>query len=914
MLVGRDAERQMLDRLLQQARGGQGGVLVLRGEPGIGKTTLLEYAASDADAMLLLRASGFESETGMAFAGLYSLLRPLTGQLDTLPRQQAEALRAALGLDGGRGETAPERLAIAAGTHSLLTTAAGTQPLLLLVDDTHWLDQATMHALAFALRRLAADPIACVLTAQPGDDVVLAGLRTHNLAGLDAMDAALLIEDVAGTSPGRGVGARLCAETGGNPLALHELAVGLPAEQLHGPGKSATGHLPLDPGAEVRQRYGDRLGTLEPALRITLLVAAAAGRCDAQAVLAAAVRAGGSASLADAEDERLVRLTSGSVEFVHPLVRLVAYHSATPSQRRAAHRALADVLAGVDDERAALHLAHAAAGPDQLAAAALDRAAALAAGRGAPLEAAAAWERAAELSEPGDARTERLLRAAEAALHGGDLDHAERLAAGPAPGLPPARKAGLLAVHGRVDLLRGRMDAAHRMLREAAELVAEDDPELAAELLLESFDAAVEAALVDEAGTVAELLGQQGSAGGFRARLAVGQLAWLRGDPAEGMRLMKQSMALLANDPPLGVKADLNMAAARAWASVGEPAQGRHYAERAVDLVRSQGALGVLPRALADASWMHSQTGNWAPALAQGCEALELARATGQRYLACDLLVTISSIEAAQGRETDCRAHADEAAGLAVELGLPLYRLLGQRQLALLDFGAGRLDEAIGRYEQASKLAADIGVQHPYHSPLPDLIEAYAQAGKHDRARDLLPEFLALVPGEDNPLPASRAERCRGIVADTDFDSHFQHAIGLQEHADAAFQLGRTHLCYGERLRRARRRRDARTQLRAAIEIFDRLDARPWANRARAELRATGETIATGEAPRQLTPQELQIAMMVTEGRTNAEVGRALFLSTRTVEFHLSRAFRKLGVSSRTELTRQLAGAAAKAG
>jgi DNA-binding CsgD family transcriptional regulator len=309
---------------------------------------------------------------------------------------------------------------------------------------------------------------------------------------------------------------------------------------------------------------------------------------------------------------------------------------------------------------------------------------------------------------------------------------------------------------------------------------------------------------------------------------------------------------------------------------------------------------------------MDSQTGNWPSALAHGCEALDMARASGQRLLACDVLVTISTIEAAQGREADCRAHAEEAAGLAVELGLPLYRLVLQRQLALLEFGLGRLEEAIGRLEQTKKLAADLDVHHPYYSPLPDLIEAYAQSGKPDRARDLLPEFLALVPGEDNPLPAGRAARCRGIVAEAEFDSHFRHAIELQGQSDAAFQLGRTYLCYGERLRRARRRRDARTQLRAAIEIFERLDARPWAERAWAELRATGETLATGQAPQQLTPQELQIANLVADGRTNAEVGRALFLSTRTVEFHLSRAFRKLGVTTRTELTRQLTAAEAR--
>jgi len=231
-----------------------------------------------------------------------------------------------------------------------------------------------------------------------------------------------------------------------------------------------------------------------------------------------------------------------------------------------------------------------------------------------------------------------------------------------------------------------------------------------------------------------------------------------------------------------------------------------------------------------------------------------------------------------------------------------------QCHLALLEFGHGRLDEAIARYEQVRRLTADWGVRHPWFSPLPDLIEAYARAGDLERARALLPEFQAQLPGEDNPFEAGRAQRLRGILTEGDFDAHFLRGITLHQQCHTPFEQARTHLCYGERLRRARRRRDARAQLRAAIEIFDRLDVAPWAERARAELRAAGESVTDpGPLHQRLTPQEMQIALLVSEGRTNAEVGRAVFLSTRTVEFHLSRAYRKLGVATRTELTRQLA-------
>jgi len=268
----------------------------------------------------------------------------------------------------------------------------------------------------------------------------------------------------------------------------------------------------------------------------------------------------------------------------------------------------------------------------------------------------------------------------------------------------------------------------------------------------------------------------------------------------------------------------------------------------------------------------------------------------------------MTSIEAAQGRDTECLAHAREADRLASELGLRMRQLRLRCHRALLEFGHGRLDEAIARYEHVRRLAADWGVHHPWFSPLPDLIEAYARAGDLGQARALLPEFQAQLPGEDNLLEAGRAQRLRGILSEGDFDVHFLRGITLHEQCHAPFEQARTHLCYGERLRRARRRRDARAQLRAAIEIFGALEAVPWAERARVELRAAGESVTDpGPLHQRLTPQEMQIALLVSEGRTNAEVGRAVFLSTRTVEFHLSRAYRKLGVATRTELTRQLA-------
>jgi DNA-binding NarL/FixJ family response regulator len=914
MLAGRETEQRQIDQLLQQAAAGRSGVLVLRGDPGIGKTALAEYAAGRAGPMRILRATGIEAETELGFAGLYSLLHPVADYLTALPERQAAALRRALGLghDGPGQDGASDRLAVATGTHGLLTTAAEDRALLVLVDDLHWLDAASQDALTFALRRLGSDSIACLMTLRSGT-AVPAGLPCREVAGLSRAATEHLVGAVAGIRPSHDVASRLHAETGGNPLALVELSTVLTAGQL---GGADLPEAPLEPGAAIRQRFAARLDQLGSAARTTLLVAAAAGRCQVAEVNAAAARLGrdGSDALGEAEAAGLIRLTSGGIEFSHPLMRSVAYHAAAPAQRRDAHRALAEGLAARDAERAAWHLAAAATGPDDVAAAALAAAAGLAAGKGAPLEAAAAWERAAELSGTAQARSVRLAEAAEAALNGGDLDRTRRLTQTVPAAEHRLTRARILAVRGHLALLTGQMVLAQRELAESADLAGEAEPLLAVELFDQAVSAALEAGLYDEASRAAErmarLAERSDETARFLADLAYGGLAWLRGEAEHGMSLIRRAVSRLEANPVLAARPERQLDLASAWCDAGRPDRAWLCSNRAVELARSEGAAGRLPRALAWAAWLDGEGGRWSRALAYGSQALDLAQATGQAYLACYAQATLATVEAAQGREDDCLRHAHDAEKLAGELGLRKLEVQARRALALLDLGRGRLEEAITRYEGVRRLAADSGIAHPYYSPIPELIEAYARVGAMDQARALLPEFLAHVPGQANPQSAARAARCRGIAAADDFDAYFLEAIALHERGDVVFQHARTHLAYGERLRRAQRRRDARVQLRAAAEIFDRLDARPWAERARAELRASGETVASpGQGGKQLTPQELQIALLVSEGRTNAEVGRAVFLSTRTVEFHLSRTYRKLGVASRTELARRLASA-----
>jgi DNA-binding CsgD family transcriptional regulator/tetratricopeptide (TPR) repeat protein len=472
----------------------------------------------------------------------------------------------------------------------------------------------------------------------------------------------------------------------------------------------------------------------------------------------------------------------------------------------------------------------------------------------------------------------------------------------------------MLAVQGSLDLLAGRMTAAQQTLQEAADLSVDTDPRRAVELLARSVTAGVEGGLFGDASRAAErmagLAGQSDQAARFLADLAYGGLAWRRGDAEQGMRLISRAAYSLEADPVLASAPERQLDVASAWCSAGYLDRAQPYADRAVELARSEGAVGRLPDALQWAAGMAKETGRWAQALAHGSQALDLALASGQTFLACNALVILAEVEAPQGRDEDCRQHARQADRLTGEAGLRLLQVRARLMPALLELGHGRLEEAITHYEAVRKLAAGWGIGHGFYSPIPHLIEAYARAGALDRARALLPEYLAQVPGDANPAAAAAAARCRGIVAAGDFDGHFLKALRLYEQCGVVFHQARTNLVYGERLRRARRRRDARVQLRAAAEIFDRLDARPWAERARAELRASGETMTSADSGgEQLTPQELQIALLVSQGHTNAEVGQAVFLSTRTVEFHLSRAYRKLGVASRTELTRRLASA-----
>jgi DNA-binding CsgD family transcriptional regulator len=906
VLVGRDAERARIDRLLAAAAGGRSDALVLRGEPGIGKSALLDDAAARADGFAVVRALGVESEAELDFSGLLDVCRPLLAHLDELPAHQAEALRGALGL-------APtphgDRFTIGAATLDLLAAAGEERPLLVLVDDAHWLDRASADALLFAARRLDADAVALLFAVRDPDVRALdaPGLESLPLAGLGVEAAGLLLRGAA-PAIDPAVADRLVAATGGNPLALLELPHVLTPGQLA--GREALGE-PLPAAAGVERAYARRLADLPDETRRALLVAAVATSSERDAVASALAAAGlEPAALEPAEDAALVRLDDGHVRFVHPLVRAAVHQAAAPSERRAAHRAAAEAHGG---ERRAWHLAAAALGPDETVAAALEEAGRQAIERTGFAAGAAALERAAQLTPDGGLRDRRLFEAARAAWQAGSAERARELLAGPlAEGGEPTAHAQAVHLRSHIELLSGAPATAASALLEAA---AHVDGQPALGLLVEASEVALYRGDVGAGLAAAKraraLAPEDESAGDVLVEIALGEALLFAGRLAEGAPRLERAFALVERTDELRRDPRVLAHAAIALGWLDRPLEGRETAARAVAIARERGAVGLLPYALEGQAWHESRLGLWPGGYALALEALALARETGQENMVAHGLEHLAVIDSGRGHEEECRRSGGEAVERAERAGLHPLRLRAECALGRLDLSLGRLDAAIERLERARADVAGLGIHDCGAAPWPDLIEALVRAGERDRAAEVLAE-LAATRLEATPIWGRAAAFGGGalLAADDAFDDAFANAVSLHEWIGDRLAAARARLCWGERLRRAGRRADAREQLRASLAAFEELGARAWADRAGAELRATGETIRRRVAwdDRELTPQELQIAAHVAEGRTNREVGAALFLSHKTVESHLARVYRKLGIHSRAELIRLFAG------
>ncbi|WP_019632976.1 helix-turn-helix transcriptional regulator [Actinomadura atramentaria] len=876
MLYGRDEERRRITELVAAARAGRSGVLVLRGEAGIGKTALLDAAVEPG--LRVLRATGVEAESGLAFAGLNQLLWPIRERLDALlPDPQAGVLRGVLGL----GPVLPtDRFACGLGLLTLLAELAAAEPVLVLVDDAHWLDQATAETLLFAARRLAAEGVALLVAARDGagpdaptpggrPGFPATGLPELAVGRLDDAAADRLLAERGLPSARR---ASVIAQSAGNPLALIEFgAAGRDLPDAHAPG----GPGPLPVADRVLAGYRQRIAALPDATRLILLLAAAEGRGYMPALLPAAVGFGTSlADLGPAEEAGLVTVADTLIVFRHPLIRAAAYHGATADQRLAAHRALA--AAAETPDCAVRHRSAAALVPEESVAAALVAAAERASARGGLGTAAALYRRAAELTPVVADRALRLASAAELDLLSGHTAEADEQAAGAESLAPvPAVRARLARVRAAVEYERGDPRAAARMLVERGRDA--EDPGLLRAAALYGWTAGA----ADAVRAAADLAPDDRLVTGF-ARLA-------DGDYAAGAPALAAAVAAAGAAPPGSAE---RAAAVEAALAIGADDAAADLAAEEIAHHRRHGLVGALPALLHAQARVQLDRGLPGDAAASVAEAAALARDTGAARRAGRLDGTLARLAAIEGDADRVRAALDAVPGGA----------FASAALALLDLGAGRPEEALrrlgpvvrGRRRHAGGLIPSVA----------DLVEAAVRAGTPDEARADATRLRAWADATGQPWALALAARCAALLDDA--EEPFRRAAALHTRATRPFERARTELLYGEWLRRHRRRADARVPLRSALETFERLRATPWADRTRGELRAAGDPgaspVVNGDVLDRLTPQERQVVRLAAAGTSSREIAAQLFLSPRTVEYHLYKAYPKLGVSSRREL------------
>jgi DNA-binding CsgD family transcriptional regulator len=900
MLVGRRAETAAIDRLLAAAREGRSGVLVLRGEPGIGKSALLDEARERAADMVVLSARGVESESELAFAALHQLVRPALGRIDGIPPPQAAALRSALGFETGAGQ---QSFLVFAACLSLLSELADDRPVLCLVDDAHWLDAASTDAFRFVARRLDAEGIVALFAAREGDvrSFEAPELPSLVLEGLDAADAAELLARGSAFEAAPAVRDRLVERAAGNALALLEVPAALSERQLAGV-EPLPDALPLT--HELEAVFLERVRRLPEATQTLLLVAAADDSESAALVLRAAEQLGATAdALAAAEAADLVSVDGLRIDFRHSLVRSAIYAGAPFGERRAAHRALADALADDDEhaDRRAWHLAAAALEYDETVVRALEEAAHRAEERSGHVAAAKALERAAELTADPRERGRLLVGAARAASVAGADDFA-MLVANRAAFLVEDRslRAAIARARGLAEVRRGRPVNAPPLLTDAAREVAGDDPGAALDILCDAYSAASEGADFEALRAVCELAESippppGDAAAAFAADLLNGHRAMMDGDWPTAAALFERALVFGASS---GDERAILFAAVAAW-RLGDDGRAAALYARGVALARDRGALGALANIQSVRATTLLLAQRFDEAMLAATESLSLTREVGAENLVVSPLSVLGAVAAVRGDEREAERLSTESLTLANSRGMLLRAALGSYGLGLLDLGRARWGEAYDRLDMP---------QNPFLATMtaPDRIEAAVKSEHVDEARALLARYERWATNSGAAPAQPRLASCRALLAEGDeATEHFEEAMRLGGDA-RPFDLGRICLLYGEHLRRERRRGDARAPLRTAIEVFDRLRAVPWLERASVELRATGETARKRDPSTiaDLTPQELQIATLVSEGASNREIAAQLYLSPRTVEYHLRKVFTKLGITSRGELIR----------
>jgi DNA-binding CsgD family transcriptional regulator len=905
-LLDRQRERALLDELLGDLRSGRGRALVVRGEAGVGKSALLEYVTGAAADMRLARAAGVESEMELAFASLHLLCGPLLDRLAGLPGPQRDALGIAFGLREG---AAPDHFLVGLAVLTLLSEVAEDRPLLCVIDDAQWLDRASAQVLAFAARRLLAEPVGLVFAARdPGEQ--FGRLADLEVRGLPYQDARTLLGSVVRSRLDERVRDRILAEADGNPLALLELPRGLsPAQLAGGLGLAGAQGVP----ARIEAGYRRRLEALPAGTRLLMLVAAAEPVGDPVLVRAAAGRLEIPASAAAAaEADGLVEIGT-RVRFRHPLVRSAVYSSASLAERRAAHLALAEVTdRDGDPDRRAWHLAAAAPGPDEQVAAELQRAAGGAQARGGMAAAAAFLQRAAELTAEPVRRAERALAAAQASLQAGALNAAAELlamaVAGPLSELQQARAALL---RGQIAFASGGGSDAPALLVKAAKQLEPLDITLARQTYLDAWLAAMIAGPFAGAGDLHEVSRAARSApppagAPSPSDLLLDGLAVLVTEGrAEAAPLLRRAARVFAEE-------EVSMAEWLRWGFLGVVAAVMVWDEqrwqtievRQLRSCREAGLLAQLALFVNSAAIHMTWCGDFAAADSLVAEAEAIAAATGIRF-APFAAVWLAGFRGAEAEATPL-IEAVIKDSRATGQGLAFQECL--RFSAVLYNGLGRYELAVTWAQQASEQVPELFTSMWV---LPELIEAASRTGRAQLAADALGRLAEATSVAQTDWGQGIYARSRALVSDgEDAEVWYRKAVDRLSRTALRPELARAHLVYGEWLRREGRRADAREQLHTAHDMFDAIGMEAFAERARRELAASGLAVRrpTTQTHDQLTPQEAQIAQLARAGMSNPEIAAQLFLSVRTIEWHLRKVFTKLQISSRGQLQRALLG------
>ncbi len=902
MLAGREAEQAQIGALLDAARAGNGGALLVRGVAGSGKSSLLTNAIQAAPDMQVLRTQGVESESPLAFAALQRLLWPLRERLDALPAPQAAALGAALGQAEGEGG----RFLAFLGVLSLLADIAEERPVLAVVDDAHWLDDASAAALLFVARRLQAERIALLFAARDVDMYRFPGHDLPALAvgGLGATAAVAVIAARTGIDVDRGVCQRLVVDTGGNPLALVELAGVLTEGQLSG-REPLPAPLPLPGGVE--RAFLDRYRRLsEQAQRLVLIVAA--DDSSYLTVIRDAARRGElagdvfDAALDEAERSGLLSVDGPQVTLHHPLVRSAIYRGATSAQRRAAHRALADALTA-DPDRATWHLAAAVDQPDETVVAALDGVAERAASRGGHEAAAAAYARASELTLDREARARRLYLAAESSWLGGNPGRATAFARIAEATTDPLLRSNILRLRGQIEWNVNSLDAGYELVLEAVRAAAEADQPLARQLAMLATSlrgwGACSAEAVDPASLAPPL--PEGASADEQAvgHLMDGFAAVARTDWAAAVAAFRQAMGLMSGTAPESHFV-LQPNLAISTLHVDDDENGLRLHDQQLTTARRSGALVMVEHALTRGFHFQIATGRWSAAANAAAEGLSLASSTGDVGLTALPVAELALMAALRGDAAAADEHLRS-----------VERIRDQHRLGIT---AVLVDDytnwARGLVEIRQPAAALARLQRITSLPVRrlaaiDRLETAVRAGSPQLATVWLAEVEQFANATGIPSAAAVLAHGRALLSvDAQAQQHYLAALDAHAHSPRMPNRARTELAFGEYLRRVRRRVDAREHLRAAHAVFEQLGAGPWAERTVQELRASGETARRRDRANdaELTPQERQVATLVRQGLSNRDAASQLFLSPRTVDFHLRNVFAKLGITSRAEL------------